>query len=232
MNHTMDIASIFHLLQLSDSAFPIGAFAFSNTLESASEQNIVNDSASLEAYTREIVRSSAFTDGVAALVALQATIENRYEAIATADKLLFCSKAGDEARRMTQRMGLKLTEIMVPMLRNELLDGWHDDISHARAAGTFAVSLGIVAALCHIPREALYGSVCYGAASVVLGAALRSTRTTHLTTQLILFKLGPLIEELYAEAALLDIEQMNSFAPQYDIMASLHEKGSKRLFMN
>lgn len=221
-----------HLLQLSDSAFPIGAFSFSNTLESAAEYGVVHDEDSLESYTRQIIRSAAMTDGIAALTAWVATAENDYNRLITIDNSLLCSKANEESRQMTQRMGRKLTEVIDRMIDKEPLKTWLKKINDGEVAGTHAVTMGMVTALCGIDRQELFCSICYGAATIALGAALRCTRTTHLTTQSILFRMGEYVESLYAEAKRMDIEQMNGFSPQYDIMAALHEKGTKRLFMN
>lgn len=221
-----------HLLQLSDTALPVGAFSFSNTLESAADAEVVKGYESLEQYTREVVRTAAFTDGVAALTAWQAAKQDDYGMITEADKLLFCSKPNDEARLMSQRMGRKLAELMTPLLREEFIERWNDDIRHHAIGGSYAVTLALVARACRIERQELFCSICYGAASITLGAALRTMRTTHFTTQSILFRMAEFIEPLYDEAATMTLDEMNSFAPQCDIMAALHEKGSRRLFMN
>lgn len=224
--------AIIHLLQLSDSAFPIGAFSFSNSLESAAEYGIVHDESTLESYTMQIIRSAAMTDGIAALTAWEATAGNDHTRLIAIDNSLWCSKPNEEARQMTQRMGRKLTELMEKIINKDLLKLWHQSIKNGEVTGTHAVTLGIVATLCGINSRELFCSICYGAATIVLGAALRCTRTTHISTQSILFRVGEYVESLYAEAKSMDIEQMNSFSPQCDIMAALHEKGSKRLFMN
>lgn len=69
------------LLQLSDSALPIGTFSFSNTLESAVEWGVVGDRESLQEYCSELLRVVALTDGVAALHALNACNRARYDDI-------------------------------------------------------------------------------------------------------------------------------------------------------
>ena len=232
MSSELSLTAILHLLQLSDSALPTGAFSFSNTLESAAEWGVVRDEASLESYTSQIVRTAALTDGIAALEAWRAASEGDYSRLAAADQMLYISKLNEEARQMSQRMGRKLAELCSELLRQKLLTDWCDDIVKKRVAGTYAATQGLIAALCGIDRKGLFCSLCYGTANIVLGAALRCTRTTHITTQGILFRLGTLVEMLYAEASEMEIGEMNSFAMQCDIMAALHEKGSKRLFMN
>ncbi|MBQ2429392.1 MAG: urease accessory protein UreF, partial [Alistipes sp.] len=81
-------------------------------------------------------------------------------------------------------------------------------------------------------EDELFTSLCYGTASMVLNAALRCMRITHLQTQRILFSLAPHIAPLYGEIAELDIDNMHSFSLQIDALSALHEKSAKRLFMN
>ena len=79
------------------------------------------------------------------------------------------------------------------------------------------------------PTRRLKGSYSI---NTVLNAALRCVRVSHYDTQRIFFRLAAEIGPLYNEAATMEYDDMNAFVPQTDILASLHEKGSKRLFMN
>ena len=67
---------------------------------------------------------------------------------------------------------------------------------------------------------------------MVLGAALRCVRVSHYDTQRILYRLGDRTDSLYDEIRDMTIDEMHAFAPQADILASMHEKGSSRMFMN
>ncbi len=225
-------ATLIRLLQLSDSALPVGTFSFSNTLESAVEWGVVNDEVSLGQYCMEVVRSAAFTDAVAALHAHQAYCDQDYTRIADADSMLLRTKLNDEARQMSQRMGRKLAELGAALTDDPTLRRWLSDIHKGEVAATYATTQGLMTALCGITREELFCSICYGAASIILGAALRCMRTSHIATQRILWNMAPRIEPLYIEASVCRLDQMNAFMPECDIMASLHEKGDKRLFMN
>ena len=46
------VARLLRLAEFSDSAFPVGAFSFSNGLETAADRGLVRDAASLEEYVR------------------------------------------------------------------------------------------------------------------------------------------------------------------------------------
>ena len=54
-------------LQFGDSLLPIGAFAFSNGLESAVQQHVVEDKAALSEFLLTASRRAATTDGIALL---------------------------------------------------------------------------------------------------------------------------------------------------------------------
>ena len=81
----MTLNELIHLLQFADSALPVGAFAFSNALETAVEQRVVYDAATLAEFVGEQLRQSATSDGVAALVARRATLAGDYEALLSID---------------------------------------------------------------------------------------------------------------------------------------------------
>ena len=83
---TDDATTVMRLLEFTDSAFPVGTFSFSNGLETAAEEGLVHDAATLEQYTQDIVRQAAFTDGVAALHAFRSYNLGYYEGILNADR--------------------------------------------------------------------------------------------------------------------------------------------------
>lgn len=72
----------------------------------------------------------------------------------------------------------------------------------------------------------------YGAINMVLSAALRCVKVSHYDTQQILYRLSQKVESLYEEASRMKLRDMNAFFPELDILASLHEKGNMRMFMN
>lgn len=222
-----------HLLQISDSTFPVGTFSFSNGLETASHLGIVHDAATLEEYTRSVARQGAYSDGVAALLAYRAAKEDNLEGIWEIDRELMLFKMNCEARQMLQRMGKKLAELGVRLFPdNTLMAEWLDGISAEKSPGSYPVAQGIVFAACGLGEEDLFASHQYGVINMVLSAALRCVRVSHYDTQIILQRLCSESDTLFEEARNMNLEDMNSFVPEMDIFASLHEKGNMRMFMN
>jgi len=227
-----DMVRIMRLLQFTDSTFPVGTFSFSNGLETASFEKIVTDAASLEAFARSQSHQAAFSDGVAAIHTWRAFREGDYDACREMDRYLIMFKMNAEARLMIQRMGKKLAELAVRLFDNGLVSRWLDDIRSGDTPGTYPVAQGMVFALAGIGEKELFCSHQYGIINMVLSAALRCVRVSHYDTQLILEKLAAEIPSLYEEASVMGPEDMNAFYPQLDILASLHEKGNMRMFMN
>ena len=224
---------ITHLLQMTDSTFPVGTFSFSNGLETASHMGIVHDADTLEQYTRSVARQGAFSDGVAALIAYRATLADKLEDVELIDRGLMLFKMNDEARMMLQRMGKKLAELGVKLFPEcEIMAKWLADIKDGKTPGTYPVAQGISFAAAGLCEEDLFASHQYGVINMVLSAALRCVRVSHYDTQLILQRLCAESDALFEEAKDMTFEDMNSFVPEMDIFASLHEKGNMRMFMN
>ncbi len=218
---------------MTDSTFPVGTFSFSNGLETASHMGIVHDADTLEQYTRSVARQGAFSDGVAALLAYRATNAGNQEEVNKIDRELMLFKMNDEARMMLQRMGKKLAELGVKLFPDcKIMADWLEDIKSGTTPGTYPIAQGISFAAAGLSEEDLFASHQYGVINMVLSAALRCVRVSHYDTQLILQRLCAESDALFEEAKDMTFEDMNSFVPEMDIFASLHEKGNMRMFMN
>lgn len=227
-----NMTTIMHLLQMTDSAFPVGTFSFSNGLETAAHEKLVTDASSLEAYTRSITRQAAFSDGIACLHAYRAALENRYDDVLEADHRLIQFKMNDEARQMLCRMGKKLAELGKAVFNAPMMQRWLEDIQAEQTPGTYPVAQALAGAATGLSEADLFASHLYGAANMVLSAALRCVRVSHYDTQRILYHLAEEAGATYDEVRTLGFDDMNAFVPQADILASLHEKGNMRMFMN
>ena len=221
------------LLQMTDSAFPVGTFSFSNGLETAAYEGLVHDAATLEQYARSVALQGAFSDGVAALLAYREAMRNNLRGIEEVDSQLMLFKMNDEARTMLQRMGRKMAELTERFYPgNRMVSLWHRDIKEELTPGSFPVSQGLAFAAEGLGEEELFASHQYGVINMVLGAALRCVRVSHFDTQEILFKLSEDVPRLYEKARVMRVDDMNAFVPESDIFASLHEKGNMRMFMS
>lgn len=227
-----DMLSLMRLIQFTDSAFPVGTFSFSNGLETAIHEKIVYNAATLEAYAQSISLQAAFSDGIIAIHAYRAAIEKNYDEIIEADHRLIEFKMNNETRVMQKRMGKKMAEMSIKIFDNPLLKKWLEDINNETSPGTFPVAQGLIFAIGGMSEKELFCSHQYGVINMILGAAVRTMRVSHYDTQQILFRLSEQTQAYYDDVKDLSYEDMNSFVPQIDIISSLHEKGTMRMFMN
>lgn len=226
------MTALSRLLQFTDSTFPVGTFSFSNGLETASFEGMVHDAGTLRELAQSQALQAAFSDGVAALQAHRAYLRGDYEAIAEADRTLMLFKMNDEARLMLRRMGKKLAELSARLFDSELMSRWLEDIKAEKLPGSYPVAQGIAYAAAGVDEKALFCAHQYGVINMVLSAALRCVKVSHYDTQKILFELSDQVEALYQEASEMELKDMHAFFPELDILASLHEKGNMRMFMN
>ncbi|MBR2980534.1 MAG: urease accessory protein UreF [Odoribacter sp.] len=221
------------LAQLCDSAFPIGSFAFSNGVESAVENNLIKDKADLKQYARTTVIQALYSDYLAALIAFRAAYGNNYKEILEADNISYIGKLSNESRGMSIKMGRKCAEMATLLFpQNRIVMQWHNDIIEGKCYGCHNISLAIMFRAAGMDEASLFAALEYGTINMVLNAALRIFRVSHIDTQQILKELCALASEDYEKIKELDLQDIQSFAPELDIIASLHEQGTKRMFGN
>ena len=220
----MSIEQTVRLLQFADSTLPVGAFSFSNGLETAVQVGIVKNAQDLGDFLTDLLQQTAQIDGVALLVA-----HRHPDQAALADHALLARKLNQETRQQTLRMGKKLAEVGARVAGYPEL---FQRIQSGELPGCYPVVQGLLMArLGHSAREA-FAVAQYGLASAVVGAALRLMRVDHFETQRILFATGAVIEKQYEQLQFAGLEEMASFSPTLDVLAALHVQAHVRLFMN
>jgi len=226
------LPELLHLLQIGDSALPVGAFSFSNGLESAVQHGIVHDPATLREFVATAMRQAGTGDGVALLCAHRAARLQDQAALIEVDRACYERKVNEETRLMTVRMGRKLCELAAAIVGDELDAGWLARIKRGETPGTHPVSLGIASAALGIEARDAFGAHQYGVATTILGAALRLMRVSLIDTQKILLEATGDVAGTYQDVAGATVDDMAAFAPMTDILAALHVKGHIRMFMN
>jgi urease accessory protein len=220
----MRIEQTMRLLQWGDSTLPVGAFSFSNGLETAVQTGLVKNARDLEDFLLDLLEQTAQIDGVALLVAHRSA-----EQMTLADEALLARKLNQETRLQTLRMGKKLAEVAARVV------GFPDLLEHinsGRTPGCYpVVQARLMARLGHSAQET-FAVAQYGLASAVVSAALRLMRVDHFETQRILFASGEHIEQQYQRLREAELEDMASFSPMLDVLAALHVQAHVRLFMN
>lgn len=219
--------------QLCDSAFPIGGFAFSNGLESAIEHCIVTNSNELKEFSKNVLHQSLHSDFIAALISFRAAAKKSYQEILYADEVCYCSKLSNESRSMATKMGRRASQMGCALFPdNALLKQWNSDIENSQCKGVHAISTALLFKAANLDEYSLFSALEYGTINIILNAALRIFHISHIETQKLLKELCSFAPNHYLSIKELTLNDMESFAPLYDINCSLHEFGERRLFAN
>jgi urease accessory protein len=228
----VSVARTMRVLQFGDSLLPIGSFSFSHALESAVQEGVVRDAATLGEFVTASARRAATSDGIALLEAHRAASVPSVERITLADRAVFERKLGEESRTMTVRMGRKLAEVAIAAVPAPRLGLWLDRIRDGVTPGTHPVGLGILFAELGSPEEDAFAVHQYGVAMTMLSAALRLMRIDHRQVQAILFAADRGAGADYAAVREASLADMAGFTPMADTLAAVHVRSHVRLFMN
>jgi urease accessory protein len=225
-------APLARALQFGDSVFPVGGFAFSGGLESAIQKRVVTDAVTLQAFARTAVEQAAMGDGIALIRAHEAAAAGDLDELVRIDGLVHARKLSAETRTMAVRMGKKFAEMSAQVIGAPLLHGWLERIADGRTPGCYAVSLAANFAVQGLSSRDAFVVHQYGVASMILSAALRLMKISHVDTQRILYQLDTGADAEYEAAAAASLDDMSGFAPLIEILAAVHVKAHVRLFMN
>jgi urease accessory protein len=220
------------ILQFGDSLLPVGAFSFSNGLESAIQLGIVHDPQSLGDFVRVLVEQAANSDGIAVLSAFRAVITNNNSEIDRADEAVFNRKLNEEMRTMTVRMGRKLAEMADRVIGPCAISLWLERIKANKTPGCYPVGQALVFASLGLTEQDAFAAHQYGLASMLINASLRLMKLHYLDAQTVLFDVNAHAEADYARIATKSLDDMSSFAPMIDVCAAAHVHAKVRMFMN
>ncbi len=220
------------LLQLADSALPIGGYSHSWGLEAAVEAGAVHDSASLEQWCVRWLRHAVGpAEGVVVAAVCRASRRPDWTVVARGNELLWASIAPPTLRHAGRDMGEQLLS---------LAEGWPwaataaarlrsihpppaGEWQHAPVFATLAAAAGAT------PAEAV-AIYLHQAALGCIGAGVRSIPIGHTHGQQILARLHPVIQELAEELARRDLETAGSFCPAYEMYCHAQTQLYTRLF--
>jgi len=220
------------LLQLGDSALPIGGYSHSWGLEAAIDRRVVSDAASLEFWIRLWLHHALGPcEGIVVAATCRAAKLRDWLVARKANELLWSSLAPPTLRHASRDMGeqlLALAEVWpwasesITALRRESSPGlaeWH----HAPVFATLAAAAGSA------PTEAV-AVYLHQATLGVLGAGVRAIPIGHSHGQQILARLHGEIETLAGELAERGLETVGSFCPAYEVLCHAQSRLYTRLF--
>jgi urease accessory protein len=217
------------LLQLGDSALPIGGYSHSWGLEAAIDRGLVRAAVDLEHWVRFWLREAVGPfEGVIVGSVCRAALALDWPVAREANQLLQVGLSPPTLRHASRDMGEQLLALAeawtwavagVAGLRAVAEGEWH----HAPVFATLAASAEAT------PREALLVYL-HQAALGAIGAGVRAIPIGHTHGQQVLSRLQEDIATLAEELVKRDLETAGSFCPAYEVLCHAQSQLYTRIF--
>jgi urease accessory protein len=227
---TLDSARLLQILQLSDGLFPIGAFAFSDGLETAVQRAEVVSGDDVRLWLEHYV-DAVFGDSEGpALMQAMGAFPADWQRLERLDHELTALRPSSETRASSRSLGLRLVKTCVALYPGRGLEDLLERIESGRCHGNVAVVHGVVFRVLGISeREALL-AFAYSRLSGTASAALRLARVGQQEMQQALrcaLSRVPVVVD-----AILDrpAQRLTSFVPMLDVCQMEHRHLYSRLF--
>jgi urease accessory protein len=220
-------AQFLHTLQLTDSLFPVGSFAYSDGLESAAAAGCIRDAESLAGWLDHFVNSVFVPcEGLALLKCLRAAEEKDWATVRIIDDELTAMKPAAETRMSSKSVGKRLLTTYSAIVQDREFRTMIDELPQCNAP----VAYGVVFA--HRGLEGRDALLAFGYLRLT-GMVSASLRLIPLGQQQGQTLLTNAIEQLpFAASHVLRNESapLRSFSPFLEVQQMNHRYVYSRLF--
>jgi len=222
----VNATALLHLLQLASPALPVGAYSYSQGLETAIEGGRVTCPGSAERYlVRQLGDVQAPWDGAVFWRLLAACATGDTAAFAQWNARYLASRDGAELRAETVQMGFSLTRLLIE------LDLLPPAVPGNTAADTcFPAALAQAVHALRVPHEEALLALLFSWAENQVLVCVKSIPLGQVAGQRLLLALHPAIEGAAVQARTLLDDELSSWAPGLARLSMAHEVQSGRLY--
>jgi urease accessory protein len=212
-------------LRLGSAALPIGAFAYSQALEQATELGRVRDADSAERWICGMLRQSVLSADVPLLSrAFSAWSSADHVAVERASALLLALRGARELRDEERQLGRSLFRLL-SHLGVTAADPW----MRAESA-TLASAYALAALHWAVPRRFAAASYAFAWTEAQVGAATRLVPLGQHAAQRVLGRALHVIADGLDAALVLEDDEIAASAPGQALLSAAHETQYSRLF--
>jgi len=216
--------------QLSDSAFPSGAYTLSHGLEGYAQERAIEPEA-VGALLRDLLEHAVGpADGTALALAHRGALAGDWDLVREADGRLRASKLSKETRQASLRIGGQLLPLCRQVFPSAQLQRLTELVAARRTPGTQPVVTGVAYAGAAVPVAEAVAADLFAFCASFAGAALRLRLADHRSAQVLVRGAAPAIERATAAALARRLEDIGGCAPLADVMSARHERAEAKLF--
>jgi len=224
----MQSASLLHLLQLASPSLPVGAYSYSQGLETAMARGLVHDEQSARAWIVDVLNEIvARFEAPLTWRLIQAFEARDADAVADWTAMFLASRDSAEFRAETVQMGYSLAKLISQLAPDDkvLLT-----LLQQQAEIPFPTALAAATVALQVPAEsALLGMLFSWAENQVL-ACVKSVPLGQVSGQRLLLSLTEAIEAAAVTARTLADDELSNWSPGLSLLSMQHEVQYSRLY--
>lgn len=223
-NLPSDLA-LLRLLQLVSPSLPVGAYAYSQGIEQATERGLIHDQASLEVWIRGVLRSGvAGTDLPLVILARRAVAIGDWETVTRLSSLSLALRETAELRAEERQMGASLARVLSGLGVASAKPFMGSD------SASYAVLFGLAGAHYDIDEVALASGYAFAWAENLILGATRLLPLGQNDAQRLLARVGGDIPAAVAVALEVEERDVGISLVGHALVSAWHEQQYSRLF--
>lgn len=226
--------ALLSILQLASPSLPVGAYSYSDGLETLIDKGVIDNQQSLRQWLEQELRYGAIRLEAAAMVRAYRSVKSSdLEALGYWNAWVTARQETAELRSQSWQMGYSLMRLLLdlPPQQNMLsLTSIQDLASGAGTPCNYAIAFGIAAAHWQIDVTAAALGYLHSWASNLIGAGVKLIPLGQTAGQQLLLELGISITQSTQEILALEDDRLSSCGWGLALASMAHESQYTRLF--
>jgi urease accessory protein len=221
------------LLQLCSPALPVGAYSYSEGIETLCDRHIIYDELTLSHWLEQELKYGSIRVEVGVLIrAYYSTQLRNLETLKYWNNWLSATRETKELRASSWQMGTSLGKLLVDIspLEFEEIFGYLYSTSYPDGVCNLAIAFGIAAATWEIDRNILVSAYLQMWVANLVSAGVKLIPLGQTAGQKIIFNLNDLINQISTEILNLQDDELESCNWGLAIASMHHEYQYSRLF--
>jgi urease accessory protein len=224
----MHATALLHLLQLASPSLPIGAYSYSQGMESALEYGLVTDEASARKWIVDTLQNVvARFEAPILWRLLQAFAARDTEAISAWTEMFIAARDTSEFRAETIQMGYSLTRLATDL---KIADDGLLCLLQEQPEIPLPTALAYAAVALQVPPEAALIGMLFSWAENQVLVCVKSVPLGQVSGQRLLLSLRPELEVASEDAQHLRDDELSNWSPGLSLLSMRHEVQYSRLY--
>jgi urease accessory protein len=217
---------LLYLLQLASPALPVGAFSYSEGLETLVQQGQLNDAEGLQQWLRdELTHGAMRVEAAIALRAVRCTRSQDWSGLQYWNQWLTAFRETEELRLQSWHMGRSLVRLL-----HDLLPEQTAQLDELGTQCNFAIAFSVAAATWNLGESEAIAAYLHSWASNLVNAGVKLIPLGQTQGQVVLLKLNEVITQTTNQVLHLEDDELYCCGWGLAIASMNHETLYSRLF--